>query len=268
MTKPTLDITVDPHELAEQEFLDQIHSFQFWFESVEGYLSDRPYGQLESSDDEARLDEPPLDDERRDRLITTLCNYCVGETAALEGAAGLVSAAPDRNSKIYMATQVVDEARHLEVFLHRLRELGVPDPETEILRRANPALIEFKGELLDLVGSGDWMASVFAQNVVLETMEFTVFRLHAASADSATAEVLSGVIADERRHAGFGESDIGRGLQASPGERKRLQAIKSRLDPIVIGVFEAALADIGAPSGSADQLAREYLHTVDRLGLT
>lgn len=265
MTEPT---TLDPHELAEQDFLDQIHSFQFWFESVEGYLSDRPYGRLENTDSEPGDNDGNLDDDRRDRLITTLCNYCVGETAALEGAAGLVAAAPDRNSKIYMATQVVDEARHLEVFLHRLNELGVSDAESEILRRANPALIEFKGELLDLVGSGDWMAAVFAQNVVLETMEFTVFRLHAATADPVTAEVLSGVIADERRHAGFGESDIGRGLQASPGERKRLQVIKSRLDPIVLGVFEAALADIGAPAGSADQLAKEYLHTVDRLGLT
>lgn len=260
--------TADPHDLAEEEFLDQIHSFQFWFESVEGYLSDRPYGRALTTADEPALDDSHLDDDRRDRLITTLCNYCVGETAALEGAAGLVGAAPNRNSKIFMATQVVDEARHLEVFLHRLRELGVHDPESEILRRANPALVEFKGELLDLVDNGDWMASVFALNVVLETMEFTVFRLHGANADPITAQILTGVIADERRHAGFGESDIGRSLEVSPGERKRLRAIKSRLDPIVIGVFDAALTDIGAPAGSSVQLAKEYLHTIDRLGLT
>ena len=129
----------DPHALAEQDFLDEVHSFQFWFDSIEGYLTDRPYGRLETTDEE------PLDDDRRERLITTLCNYSVGETAALEGAAGLVQLAPDRNSKIFMATQVADEARHLEVFLHRLRELGVVDPESEIERRAQPALVDFKG---------------------------------------------------------------------------------------------------------------------------
>ena len=266
MTAPS-SVTADPHEMTEQDFFDHIHSFQFWFESVEGYLSDRPYGQPETVDEAQHLDDD-LDDERRDRLITTLCNYCVGETAALEGAAGLVAAAPNRNSKIYMATQVVDEARHLEVFLHRLREFGVPDAESEIQRRANPALVEFKGELLDLVDTGDWTASVFAQNVVLETMELTVFRQHAATADPLTAQVLTGVIADERRHAGFGESDIGRILEASPGERNHLRAIKARLDPLVIGVFEAALADVGAPAGSSNQLTNEYLHTVSRLGLT
>jgi hypothetical protein len=252
----------DPHALTEQDFLDQVHSFQFWFDSVEGYLTDRPYGRLESTDEE------PIDDTRRDRLITSLCNYCVGETAALEGAAGLVQLAPDRNSKIFMATQVVDEARHLEVFLHRLRELGVADPEREIERRAQPALVEFKGSLLELVAEGDWQAAVFAQNVILETMEYTVFRLHATTADAVTKDVLAGVISDERRHAGFGENDLGRALAVDPSGRGRLREIRTRLDAMVLGVFEAALADIGAPVEGQRQLASEYLDTVERLGLT
>jgi hypothetical protein len=252
----------DPHALAEQDFLDEVHSFQFWFDSVEGYLADRPYGRLEATVDE------PIDDARRERLITTLCNYAVGETAALEGAAGLVQLASDRNSKIFMATQVVDEARHLEVFLHRLRELGVADPDAEIERRAQPALVDFKGVLLDLVAEGDWQAAVFAQNVVLETMEYTVFRLHAAHADPVTRDVLAGVISDERRHAGFGENDLGRALAADPSGRARLREIRTGLDAMVVGVFEAALADVGAPTAERSQLANEYLHTIERLGLT
>ncbi len=252
----------DPHALAEQDFLDEVHSFQFWFDSVEGYLSDRPYGRLETTVDEH------LDDTRRERLITTLCNYSVGETAALEGAAGLVQLAPDRNSKIFMATQVVDEARHLEVFLHRLRELGVVDPEAEIERRAQPALVDFKGALLELIAQGDWQAGVFAQNVILETMEYTVFRLHAANADAVTKDVLAGVISDERRHAGFGENDLGRSLALDPSGRGRLREIRTDLDAMVLGVFEAALADVGAPAGGSSQLAGEYLDTIERLGLT
>jgi 1,2-phenylacetyl-CoA epoxidase catalytic subunit len=259
----TVDIDdFDPHALAEQDFLDEVHSFQFWFDSVEGYLSDRPYGRQTTTVEEV------LDDARRERLITTLCNYAVGETAALEGAAGLIQLAPDRNSKIFMATQVVDEARHLEVFLHRLGELGVDDPAAEIERRAQPALVDFKGALLDLVAGGDWQAAVFAQNVILETMEYTVFRLHAADADAVTKDVLAGVISDERRHAGFGENDLGRSLAADPSGRDRLRSIRARLDPMVLGVFEGALADVGAPSEASSQLANEYLLTVERLGLT
>ena len=37
---------------------------------------------------------------------------------------------------------------------------------------------------------------------------------------------------------------------------------------MVLGVFEAALTEIGSDVGDRRQLAREYLDTVDRLGLT
>jgi 1,2-phenylacetyl-CoA epoxidase catalytic subunit len=252
----------DPHELTAQAFFDEVHSFQFWFDSVEGYLTERPYGHSDATAEE------PLEDDRRDRLITTLCNYCVGETAALEGSSGLVRLAPTRNAKIFMATQVVDEARHLEVFLHRLADLGVTDPETEIERRAQPALVDFKGTLLELVEAGDWQAAVFAQNVILETMEYTVFRLHRESADPVTAEVLAGVISDERRHAGFGESDLGRALAADPSGRTRLREVREQLDRMVLGVFEGALDEVGADAGARSQLAGDYLHAVERLGLT
>jgi hypothetical protein len=253
---------VELHDLQDQQFLDEVHSFQFWFDSVEGYLHDRPYGR----DDDVAV--PALDAERVDRLVTTLCNYCVGETAALDGASSLVREAPTRNAKIFMATQVVDEARHLEVFLHRLAELGVTDPETEIERRANPALLQFRGELLDLVAAGDWPAAVFAQNVVLETLEYTVFRFHAANTDAVTCQVLKGVVADERRHSGFGENHLGRWLVTNPTGRRHLREVRERLDPLVVGVFEGALDDVGIPPGDRPPLARDYVDAIDRLGLT
>lgn len=258
----TIDDDFDPHALTQQDFLDEVQSFQFWFDSIEGYLSDRHYGVLDDTVEEE------IDDARRDRLITTLCNYAVGETAALEGAAGLVQLAPDRNSKIFMATQVADEARHLEVFLHRLGELGVDDPEDLIGQRAQPALVDFKGSLLELVADGDWQAAVFAQNVILESMEYTVFRLHAGNADAVTRDVLAGVISDERRHAGFGENDLGRSLAADPSGRARLREIRAELDPMVLGVFEGALIAVGAPIEERWRLANDYLETVERLGLT
>jgi hypothetical protein len=92
--------------------------------------------------------------------------------------------------------------------------------------------------------------------------------LHAVDADAVTKDVLAGVISDERRHAGFGENDLGRSLAADPSGRARLRSVRAELDPMVLGVFEAALADVGAPSEASSQLANEYLLTVERLGLT
>jgi 1,2-phenylacetyl-CoA epoxidase catalytic subunit len=261
-----MDDELEPHSLGDEEFDDETHSFDFWFGAVEGYLTDRPYGHLAATAD-TLLDSSVFDDRERDRLITTLCNYCTGETAALEGASGLVRLAPNHNSKIFMATQVVDEARHLEVFLRRLADLGVDDPEAEIEKRANPALLEFKDALLDLVDNDDWSSAVFAQNVILETMEYTVFRAHAENADPVTAEVLRGVISDERRHLGFGETHIGRGLGDGSADRARLQELRGHFESLVLRVFEDALDDVAIPRDERPELGRDYLQTIERLGM-
>ncbi len=252
----------DPHAMAEEDFLEEVHSFDFWFQAVDGYLRDRSYGQIEGTPD------PPMEDGQREVLITTLCNYCVGETAALDASSGLVRLAPNRHAKIFLATQVVDEARHLEVFLHRMKELGVADPEGEIERRANPNLLQFKKRLLELVDDRDWDSAVFAQNVILETMEFTAFKAHLEGADPVTGEVLDGVIKDERRHLGFGENDLGRRLVTMPENRARLAEVRAELDELVLRTFEEVQQSAGIEPSQRLTLGREYIEAVERLGLT
>jgi 1,2-phenylacetyl-CoA epoxidase catalytic subunit len=250
-----------PHGLAEADFLEEVHSFEFWFQAVEGYLSDHPYGH------DPENAEVELSGAERDALITTLCNYCVGETAALDASSGMIRFAPNRQAKIFLATQVVDEARHVEVLLHRMIDLGVEHPEALIERRANRSLQTFKRRLLDYVAAGEWEAAVFAQNVILESMEFTVFQAHAERADPVTREVLEGIIKDERRHLGFGENDLGRRLAANPRLRARLAEVKQELDSLVLDTFEETLAEIGVPQKDRPELGRRYLASVARLGL-
>lgn len=250
---------MDVHDLDPDEFRRQVHTFEFWFEAVQGYLNGRPYGYRPQP-------EPPLPAAERDGLVTVLCNYCIGETAALEGASGLVGVAPNRWTKVFLSTQVVDEGRHLEVLLHRLGELGVRDPEGELEKRASPALLEFRRRLLALVQGRDWEAALFAQNVILECMEFAVFDLHAQRADPITREVLIGIIKDERRHIGFGENELGRRLAQAPHTRARLGEIKRELDRLVLDSFEETLHAIGVPRGERPDLGRSYLAAVERLG--
>ncbi|MEZ5311195.1 MAG: ferritin-like domain-containing protein [Microthrixaceae bacterium] len=261
MTEPTT-WAQEPHLLNEGEFLREVHSFNFWFEAVSGYLEERPFGYAPD------LTDGPMDPVQRDRLITTLCNYCVGEAAALEASSGLIRLAPNHHSRVFLATQVVDEARHLEVFLRRIEELGINDPETEVRIRANAGLEEFRRRLLDLVDRGDWDAAVFAQNVLLESMEDTVFRFHADTADPITKEILNGVVADERRHLGFGENDLGRRLSNDPDGQRRLSAVRSEMDPLVLGAFEGVYRDLGIRREDHPKLGRHYLDAVERLGLT
>lgn len=254
----------DPAELHardHQAFLREVHSFEFWFQSVEGYLNGHPHGVAPDTP------IPELAPERRTALVATLSTYCVGEVTALEGASGMIAFAPNRATKIFLATQVVDEARHLEVLLHRLEELGVADAEAAFEARSNPHLLMFRERLLRHVAEKDWLAALFAQNVILESMEFAAFHSHLATADPRTAEMLAGILKDERRHIGFGENDLGRHLARQPGDRARLRALKSELDPLVLLTFEDSLATLGLPASQRPEVGRLYLETVARLGL-
>ncbi len=255
-------VPADIHDLDEQAFLEEVHSFDFWFAAVEGYLTGLTHGH--------RFDtaEEPMSELDRERLITVLCNYCVGETAALEGASGLIAIAPNRLTKIFLSTQVVDEGRHLEVFQHRLRDLGVTAPEAEVERRASSSLLLFRRRLLELVASKDWEAALFAQNVILEALEFAVFHSHSQTADPITREILQGVVKDERRHIGFGENELGRRMRSAPHIRARIGHVKKELDHLVLDTLAETVRHIGVARDEEERLSRAYLESVERLGFS
>ncbi len=253
--------SIEIHARDHESFLREVHSFEFWFQSVEGYLVEHPYGV----DPKAPI--PELEETEKEALISTLSTYCVGEIAALDGSSGMIGFAPNRQAKIFLATQAVDEARHLEVMLHRLAELGVTDAEGEFEARANPNLMAFRNRLGEFVEAKDWEAAVFAQNVILESMEFAAFHSHMQTADSRTAEMLAGVLKDERRHLGFGENDLGRHLARAPATRVRLLEIKKELDTLVLATFEDSQMALGIRASERDEVGRVYLETVARLGI-
>ncbi|HEY2385510.1 MAG TPA: long-chain fatty aldehyde decarbonylase [Candidatus Binatia bacterium] len=250
----------DVHDLDPETFYEEVHSFEFWFHAVEGYLGGLEWGHRPETP------EPSLTGSERERLITVLCNYCVGETAALEGASGLIAIAPNRLAKVFLATQVADEARHLEVFYRRMRSLGIADPEAEVARRATRSLLLFKRRLLELVAGKDWEAALFAQNVILESLEFAVFHDHTRTADPLTAEILRGIIKDERRHIGFGENELGRRLASAPHIRARIGQIKRELDHLVLDALEETARHIGLDRPEHERVGRAYLESVERLG--
>ncbi|HKA29623.1 MAG TPA: ferritin-like domain-containing protein, partial [Candidatus Binatia bacterium] len=64
---------------------------------------------------------------RREQLRWSLSNFMHGEQGALLATAQIVDATPWMEAKFYGATQVMDEARHVEVFSRYLNEkLGGP----------------------------------------------------------------------------------------------------------------------------------------------
>ncbi len=216
------------------------YSIQTWLESCpQGYLLDTVYGHAPGAQEpEVILTNPTL----REDAIRGSVQLVVGERAALAASSGLINCAPDPESKRFLATQTLDEARHVEIFTQRLYDLGVKKKELEavIEQYANPHLVEFASILLEKVDKKDFVAGVVGQNVILEGLAFTVFEMMRAANEKMNpkfAQTLTGTIADERRHVGFGENCIGALIQAHPEKKPEIERMQRDMSYHMLATF-------------------------------
>ena len=216
------------------------YDIQYWLESCpQGYLMETEYGHAEGvREPEFLVTDPVL----RQEAIGTTVQLVVGERAALAASSGLINAAPDEASKRFLATQTLDEARHVEIFTRRLYDLGVKANELEdvIKRNANPNLAKFAELLLEKVDKKDFVAGVVGQNVILEGMAFNVFEIMFAGNKQANpkfAQTLSGTIADERRHVGFGENRIGSLIREHPERKRDVERLQREMSYYMLATF-------------------------------
>lgn len=245
------------------DFLDA-YSIQNWLESCpQGYLEDTVYGHAANAQEAELIMSNEVIHE--DSIRTTV-QLVVGERCALAASSGLINAAPDEASKRFLATQTLDEARHVEIFTQRLYDLGVAKDEVEdvIAHHANPNLIKFAEILLEKVDKKDFVAGVVGQNIVLEGMAFSVFEMMYAINEEINpkfAHVLTGTIADERRHVGFGENRIGSLIQEHPEKKAEVEQMQKDMSYHMLATFADGFRDtqavdelerIGQPRAHAD----------------
>lgn len=227
------------------DFLDG-YSIQDWLQSCpQGYLEDTEYGHKPGvTEPELVITDPFL----KKQAISLTCQLVAGERCALAASSGLVNCAPDEPSKLFLATQTLDEARHVEIFSQRLCDLGVKRDEVDdvVARYANPNLVKFAELLLEKVDKRDFVAGVVGQNIVLEGMAFTVFELLYASMKDGNpkfAQTLSGTIADERRHVGFGENRIGSLIREHPEKKAEVESLQKEMTYYMLATFADRFRD-------------------------
>jgi hypothetical protein len=231
------------------------YSIQSWLESCpQGYLEGTEHGHAPGATEPALLLEHPV---LLDDAIRTTVQLVVGERCALSASSGLINAAPDEASRRFLATQTIDEARHVEIFTQRLYDLGVKkaDLETTVRTHANPNLVKFAEILLEKVDRKDFVSGVVGQNIVLEGMAFTVFEMmHALNQElnPKLAQTLAGTIADERRHVGFGENRIGSLIREHPEKKPEIERMQRDMSYFMLATFADAFRNAQAP----DELAR------------
>ncbi|WP_234042587.1 ferritin-like domain-containing protein [Streptomyces marianii] len=118
-----------------------------------------------------------------------------GEQGALLATSRLVTMAPDMDTKMFAASQVTDEARHVEAYARYVDLLGNS-------YAINPSL---KRMLDTVVAESRWDIVFLGMQIIVEGLALAAFRLeHTRSFDPVIAQLTQLVAKDEARHVAFG----------------------------------------------------------------
>ncbi len=133
---------------------------------------------------------------RHAQVALQLSQFLHGEQGALIVASQLVGGVPWIDAKYYAGTQTMDEARHVEVFSHYLREkLEWEWPITPSLK-----------ELLDAtITDSRWDFKYLGMQILIEGLAMAAFgSLFQVCQEPLLKELLKYVMRDESRHVAFG----------------------------------------------------------------
>ena len=125
-----------------------------------------------------------------------LAQFMHGEQGALLCTAKIVETVPWIDAKYYAATQVMDEARHVEVFAKYLdTKLGGYYPVNQHLKLL----------LDDIIADSRWDMTYLGMQIMVEGLALAAFGfMHQMTEEPLLKKLLRYVMSDEARHVAFG----------------------------------------------------------------
>ncbi len=126
----------------------------------------------------------------------TLSQFMHGEQGALICTARIVETVPWIDAKYYAATQVMDEARHVEVFAKYLDEK---------LSGHYPINAHLRLLLDDILADNRWDMTYLGMQIMVEGLALAAFGfMHQMTTEPLLKQMLRYVMSDEARHVAFG----------------------------------------------------------------
>lgn len=216
-----------------------------WSRPIRNY-SEESYAPFAS-----RISREDFDRLAAERRAGTFTQLFFGEQAALALSAQLVNQCPELEARMCLAGQIIDEARHVEVFGRYLDKLGVDAP-------LDPMLEGIVHRILDSDFYGE---KIVGMQIFLEGIAVGLFQMfQQSSPDPLLRELIRLVLRDESRHAGFGVMYLaGKFETASVAEKKRTEEFVGDL-----------LSGFGALMGGGPFLADTFAdirHRLKQIGL-
>jgi hypothetical protein len=125
-----------------------------------------------------------------------LSQFMHGEQGALLCTAKIVETVPWIDAKYYASTQVMDEARHVEVFARYL--------DTKLTGHY-PINAHLKALLDDIIADSRWDMTYLGMQIMVEGLALAAFGfMHQLTTEPLLKQLLRYVMSDEARHVAFG----------------------------------------------------------------
>jgi hypothetical protein len=125
-----------------------------------------------------------------------LSQFLHGEQGALVCTGLITATVPWIDAKYYAATQVMDEARHVEVFGRYIQEKT---------NGAYPISPQLGGLLDDIIADGRWDITYLGMQIMVEGLALAAFGfMHMLTTEPLLKQLLRYVMSDEARHVAFG----------------------------------------------------------------
>jgi hypothetical protein len=156
----------------------------------QGYLATRPGSPVANWSDEewGHL--------AHQSLVWRMSQFMHGEQGALLCTAKIVETVPWIDAKYYAATQVMDEARHVEVFAKYL--------DTKV-QESYPINTHLKLLLDDIISDSRWDMTYLGMQIMVEGLALAAFGfMYQLTEEPLLKQLLRYVMSDEARHVAFG----------------------------------------------------------------
>ena len=196
----------------------------------------------------------------REELQRSFTLFFVGEQAVTDTLSPLVHAAPDEQSRIFLSTQLVDEARHTVFFSRFFAEvIGIRGGLSEALAGVKDRVVGafrtiFDEDLVDAVEAvrkdptdrGAWVEGIATYHLVIEGMlaltgqKFLLGVVRELGILPAFYTGFTAVARDESRHVNYGVRAL---LEAGLRDRQNLERVEST----IFKLLEPACFIVAAP---------------------
>lgn len=205
-----------------------------------------------------------IDAEERFQRMYGLSSFFIGEQKVAEELGPIMRAAPTEEQKIFLCTQIADEARHVRFFERFYREVGVLESDglTEMLAETSTHLNDDFGRLFDEMlgarterlsqepGDGEAMVeAVTLYHMVIEGMlaltgqHFIMDFNEREGTLPAFVEGFGNVARDEHRHVAFGSVFLREKAHEDDRYKEAIQRALGEALPVAEGVLAPPWAE-------------------------